>query len=156
MCKNVYLVTGDCLLDWKAFFKIKNCFYLSFTLCFFTIFTHSAIKWSCSEIFCCCSDPLFVKTWANIGGCEVSACEKAACYNNAECEPNYAELDHFECKCENGYHGKTCKEKLPYCRGDPCNGGICIQSSSRRQCLCQYGKFEAGCLVGKCKQWWIL
>lgn len=69
---------------------------------------------------------------------EGSLCSgKGACYTKRE-------MEHFQCKCCDGYIGSHCEE-MDACSGDPClNAGICVDIQEGHdgdtfQCLCPYG-----------------
>ncbi|XP_050719949.1 delta and Notch-like epidermal growth factor-related receptor isoform X3 [Eriocheir sinensis] len=69
---------------------------------------------------------------------EGSLCSgKGSCYTKTD-------MEHFQCKCCDGYIGSHCEE-MDACNGDPClNAGICVDIQEGHdgdtfQCLCPYG-----------------
>ena len=93
-------------------------------------------------------DPLQAKTWLSISECDVSACKRGACHNNATCIPDTNDINKFECNCQPGYFGDDCRQVVDHCKGDPCKGGLCLWLPDGRQCLCQYGRIGTDCSQG--------
>lgn len=89
------------------------------------------------------------KNWLSISECDVAACQRGPCRNNATCIQNKENSQQYTCQCGTGYYGKDCTEREAHCQGDPCNGGTCAWTPTGHICLCQYGRHGAACLSGK-------
>eukprot|EP00794_Sanderia_malayensis_P011918 gene11918-13152_t len=89
---------------------------------------------------------LSAQSWHSIGECDVAACQRGPCKNQATCTQDPANSHQYTCQCSTGYQGKDCTERRAHCQGDPCHGGTCVWIPTGYTCLCQYGRHGATCL----------
>eukprot|EP00795_Rhopilema_esculentum_P008087 gene8087-14003_t len=84
--------------------------------------------------------------WSSISECDIPACQRGPCRNNATCVQNKEDMQRYTCQCGVGYFGNDCTERVAHCNGDPCNGGTCVWTPTGRICLCQFGRHGPSCL----------
>lgn len=101
------------------------------------------------EFVCQCKDVFFGKY------CEKRIsdldCRSNQCYNSGKCEPS-ENNDFYSCKCNLGYYGTFCQNKVSPCARLPClNHGYCSAIDSNAfKCYCRDGYYGLRC--ERCKK----
>ncbi|XP_077325020.1 protein crumbs homolog 1-like isoform X1 [Lithobates pipiens] len=83
--------------------------------------------------------------------CTTNNCDNNPClFPNTQCSDDG---EAFTCKCQNGYGGLKCQEKVSPCAQNPCdNSAQCVETVDGYTCVCQTGYTGQHCetVINKC------